>query len=126
MQKDNLVFSANDKSWLQYLYFQLLIIGVVAFATSWFGIFHLLNVTLFKVYAVFAALIILTFLVAKPLAWISAINQKRKLIILILIPAVLSCFAPPFDWDEVAYNLGLPAQYLKFGYFKYIDNYVFY
>ena len=126
MQKDNLVFSANDKSWLQYLYFQLLIIGVVAFATSWFGIFHLLNVTLFKVYAVFAALIILTFLVAKPLAWISAINQKRRLILLILIPAVLSCFAPPFDWDEVAYNLGLPAQYLKFGYFKYIDNYVFY
>jgi hypothetical protein len=126
MQKANIAFNSNDKSWLQYLCFQLLIIGAVAFTSSWLGIFHLLNITLFRIYAICAALIILILLVAKPLTFLFAINQKKKLIALIFIPLALSCFAPPFDWDEVAYNLGLPEQYLSLGYFKYINDYVFY
>lgn len=34
--------------------------------------------------------------------------------------------APPYIWDDVAYNLALPKQYLEFGYFRYISEYNFY
>lgn len=121
--------STEKNSLFFYLYLPFFMIGVSALISSWFGIFYALNSKSFLFFSKFLTLLIFL----PPLfKWIGDIkksyNKSKTLLIfhLIILIFFLSCLAPPFDWDEVAYNLALPSQYLKLGGFKYISDYGFY
>ena len=115
---------------INYLFIPLLIIGITSIVTSLFGYFHLLDSFIYKIYSIISVILIFLCPAISLLKDLHKIKSYNKYIVgcifILLGSSILASLAPPFTWDEVAYNLGLPKQYLQIGYFKYIGEYGLY